>query len=145
MSALSTRYRSLLVKHGNLHDLQEDYSGLFQGYFFGIFQLTQVFGNLVSGYIEHAANVKTLFLVYFGMIMFGILLLLYVPKLKEFKDSSSSDVVKNVISNIEQLRILPRMVMKMTLKRATPLIWTLLLRKISKTGRPMDHRKRIKE
>ena len=35
--------------------------------------------------------------------MFGILLLLYVPKLKEFKDSSSSDVVKNVISNIEQL------------------------------------------
>ena len=104
MSALSTRYRSLLVKHGNLHDLQEDYSGLFQGYFFGIFQLTQVFGNLVSGYIEHVANVKTLFLVYFGMIIFGILLLLYVPKLKEFKDSSSSDVVKNVISNIEQIQ-----------------------------------------
>ena len=104
MSALSSRYRSLLVKHGNLHDLQEDYSGLFQGYFFGIFQLTQVFGNLVSGYIEHVANVKTLFLVYFGMIIFGILLLLYVPKLKEFKDSSSSDVVKNVISNIEQIQ-----------------------------------------
>ena len=70
------------------------------------------------------ANVKTLFLVYFGMI-FGILLLLYVPKLKEFKDSSSSDVVKNAVSTLNKFKHLTKMKMKMTLKHAIPLIWTL--------------------
>ena len=35
MSALSSKYGRLIIKHGNLHNLQEDYNGLFQGYFFG--------------------------------------------------------------------------------------------------------------
>jgi MFS family permease len=102
MSALSIRYGKLIVKHGNLHNLQEDYSGLFQGYFFAIFQLTQVFGNLISGYIEHVATDNLLFMVYAGMILFGAVLLCFVPQLKNI-DENGSSVVKTVINNIEQI------------------------------------------
>ena len=66
----------------------------------GIFQLTQIFGNLISGYIEHVANDKLLFLIYLGMILIGVILVCCVPTLNTFRDKGSKSIVKNVINNI---------------------------------------------
>jgi MFS family permease len=57
-------------------------AGLFQGYFFGIFQLTQVFGNLESSLFETVfSEESSLFFFYAIMIAFGIVLVAFVPKL----------------------------------------------------------------
>ena len=70
----------------------------------GIFQLTQIFGNLISGYIEHVANDKLLFLIYLGMILIGVILVCCVPTLNTFRDKGSKSIVKNVINNIERIK-----------------------------------------
>ena len=74
------------------------------GYFFGIFQLTQVFGNLVSGYIEHAANVKTLFQFWHDNVC--ILLLLYVQSWKIQRQSQRCQ--ERNFQHWTTSRILPR-------------------------------------
>ena len=67
--------------------------GLFQGYFFGIFQMTQVLGNLESSLFESLLSVKVLFLFYFGMIVFGAILVWFVPKLTKTEPPASAHEV----------------------------------------------------
>ena len=66
--------------------------------------MTQIFGNLISGYIEHVANDKLLFLIYLGMILIGVILVCCVPTLNTFRDKGSKSIVKNVINNIERIK-----------------------------------------